>query len=98
MPEELKNNDEKLFVIGIICFFLAFGFTLFALYIVPFLIWGLHYDVPEFVAHLVAALQDSYNYSLSSSKFIVWLLFLIPGLIAGYIAYYISNLLDEKKM
>ena len=96
MLKEPKDNDNIIFVIGIICLACSLGFLLFALYILPYLIWELDYNVPTLLANIMAILQDSYDYSKASSKIILWLIFFIPGLITGYLSYYISSLLDAK--
>lgn len=95
--QEPQKSDNTIFITGVLCLVLSLGLLLFALYILPFLLWDLSYDVPDFVTNLMAGLQDYYGYSIPTSKFLVWCLFVIPGLITGYISYYISHLLDERK-
>ncbi|RUR12211.1 hypothetical protein [Legionella sp. km772] len=94
MAEE-SNNSNKVFILGVICLVLSLGFLLFSLYILPFLLWDLAYDVPDMVTNMTSMLQDDYDYSSAGSKLIVWLVFFIPGLITGCISYYISNRLDK---
>lgn len=95
MSVEPKNNNT-LFIVGVICLVLSLGFLLFALYILPFLLWNLAYDVPDVVTDLTAFLQDDYDYSIAGSKLITWLAFFIPGLITGFMSYYISNRIDKE--
>lgn len=95
MSEEPKN-DNKIFIAGVICLVLSLGFLLFSLYILPFLIWDLAYDVPDMVTDITSNLQEDYDYSSAGSKLIVWLVFFIPGVITGVISYYISNLIDKE--
>jgi hypothetical protein len=96
-PQEPKNNDNLIFFIGIACLVITLGTLLFALYILPFLIWNLSYDVPGFVSELMATFQDYYGFSVRVGKLLVWLVFVIPGLITGYLSYYISHLIDRRK-
>jgi hypothetical protein len=91
------ENNNTMFILGIICLVFSLGFLLFALYIVPFLLLDYAYDVPYVLSSIIASLHESYGYSIFSSKLIIWLLFVVPGLITGYISYRISHLLDEDK-
>lgn len=95
MSEESKSNN-RIFIVGVVCLVLSVSFLFFSLYIIPYLLWELHYDVPDFVAATIASVQNNYNYSSSTSKFIVWLLFLIPSLVMGFISYLISNRIDKE--
>ncbi|WBV71448.1 hypothetical protein PGH42_17520 [Legionella pneumophila] len=70
----------------------------FSLFIMPFLIWELHYNVPDFVSNMIAYLEDTYYYSSPVSKTLVWLTFFIPCLITGYFSYYISCSIDKKNL
>lgn len=94
MTETPKNN--KMFITGVICLVLSLGFLLFSLYILPFLLWNLNYDVPDIVTDITSSLQDDYDYSVAGSKMLVWLIFFIPGMITGFISYYISNRIDRE--
>lgn len=66
------------------------------MYILPFLAWGLNYNVPEVILTLLSSLQDDYNYTVGASKLIVWLIFFVPGLITGLISYFVSNYIDNN--
>lgn len=94
-PDRYKTNN-KLYISGIIFLIVALSLFSFSLYIVPFLLWELHYDVPEMITNLITLFEDKYEYSTVSSKLLVWIIFFIPSLITGYVAYYISNRLDNQ--
>ncbi|HAU3942032.1 TPA: hypothetical protein ACT96X_002943 [Legionella pneumophila] len=96
MEHSWYDNNNKLFVLGIICLIIFLVLFFFSIFIMPFLIWGLHYNVPDFVSNMIAYLEDKYYYSLPTSKTLVWLVFFIPSLIAGYLSYYISLYIDKK--
>lgn len=91
-----NNQNNKLFIFGIVCLVLCITFILFSLYIIPFLIWNLNYNVSAFVITLIAYFEDTYYFSEPVSRFIVWLILFIPGLIAGYLSYLISHKIDNK--
>jgi uncharacterized protein involved in cysteine biosynthesis len=79
-----------------ICLVFCLGFLFFSLYILPYLIWELHYNVPTIILDLIATLQDDYYYSAGASKVIVWLIFFIPSLITGLISYFVSNYIENQ--
>lgn len=89
---------SKLHIIGIICLVVSLGLFFFSFYIVPYLIWQLDYDIPDFIMDMISYGEDEFFYSSTISRLIVWLLFFIPSLVTGYIAYYISNYIDKKKL
>ncbi|CAM2909340.1 hypothetical protein [Legionella worsleiensis] len=96
MEQDRFSANNRLYVLGIISLILALGLFFFSMYILPFLIWNLHYDVPEFLTHLITFIEKRYDYGEVASKTISWLVFFLPGLVAGYISYYISNHIDDQ--
>ncbi len=97
-PMEHTDNNSKLFVMGVICLIIFLVLFFFSMFIMPFLIWELHYNVPDFVSNMIAYLEDTYYYSSPVSKTLVWLTFFIPCLITGYFSYYISRSIDKKNL
>ncbi|HAT1922239.1 TPA: hypothetical protein JAZ42_01645 [Legionella pneumophila] len=91
-------ENSKLHILGIICLVISLGLFFFSLYIVPFLIWQLDYDIPDFVSGMIAYGEDEYYYSPATSKTLVWLIFFTPSLIMGYLSYYISNYIDKNQL
>ncbi|AOW52292.1 TPA: hypothetical protein JBE46_06810 [Legionella pneumophila subsp. pneumophila] len=98
MEHNWYDNNSKLSVMGIICLIIFLVLFFFSLFIMPFLIWELHYNVPDFVSNMIAYLEDTYYYSSPVSKTLVWLTFFIPCLITGYFSYYISCSIDKKNL
>lgn len=96
MEHDRYSANQKLYIVGIICLLLALGLFFFSMFIAPFLIWNLHYDVPDLLTHMITYFQEKLSYSLPTSKVFAWLIFFIPSLIAGYISYYISNYIDNQ--
>ncbi len=95
MEYDRYNENNKLYIVGIICLVLCLGFLFFSLYILPFLIWGLHYDVPEFISRMLSYFEDNYYFSHYFSAICVWFIFFIPSVITGIISYFISNNIDD---
>ncbi|MCL9685003.1 hypothetical protein [Legionella maioricensis] len=94
-PDRYKTN-HKLYISGIICLVIALSLFSFSLYIVPFLLWQLDYDVPDLITTLITLFEYKYEYGIVSSKLIVWLIFFVPSLITGFFAYYVSNRIDSE--
>ncbi|TAL60575.1 MAG: hypothetical protein EPN84_09270 [Legionella sp.] len=95
MEYDRYKAHHKLYIIGILSLLGCLSLLLFSLYILPYMVWGDYYDVPEFVVSLIAFFEDL-KYSSASSHFIVWLLFFLPALICGLISYYVSNYIDDE--
>jgi hypothetical protein len=89
-------SNSKLYVFGMICLIVCLTLFFFSLFILPYLIWELNYDVPEFIVSFIYKLQDEYDYSMGISKVIVWLAFFVPCLITGVISEFVSNYIDSK--
>lgn len=83
---------------GIICLVLSLGLLFFSLYIIPFLLWNLSYNVPDFLLQSISFFEDDQGYSYSTSRFIVWLCIFIPGLITGYVSYIISHYIEKIRL
>lgn len=96
MEQDRFGRNSKLYILGMICLVLCLGLFFFSLYILPYLAWGLNYNVPDVVLTLLSSLQDDYNYTVGASKLIVWLIFFVPGIITGLISYFVSNYIDNN--
>ncbi|KTD68305.1 MULTISPECIES: hypothetical protein [Legionella] len=96
MEQDRFGSNSKLYILGMICLVLCLGLFFFSLYILPYLAWGLNYNVPAIVLDLLGSLQDEYNYTVGASKLIVWLIFFVPSMITGLISYFVSNHIDNN--
>jgi hypothetical protein len=96
MEQDRYSNNNTLYILGIISLILALSLFFFSMYILPFLVWNLHYDVPDFISSMIMYFEDAYFYSVNTSKVLTWLIFFIPSFITGYISYYISNYIDDQ--
>ncbi len=96
MEYDRYKEHHKLYIMGIICLVLCLGFLFFSLYILPFLIWGLHYDTPELITNLVSFFQYNYQLTYRASATLTWLIFFIPSVITGIVSYYASNSIDNE--
>lgn len=96
MEQDRFASNCKLYIIGMICLVLCLGFFFFSLYILSYLIWNLNYNVPAFIWTLLSSFEEDYNYTVSGSKVIVWLIFFVQCVITGIISYFISNHIDNQ--
>ena len=96
MEFDRYQDHHKLYILGLISLLFCLSLLFFSLYISPFLIWKLDYQVPDLVTALITFFEESYEFSEIKSRWIVGLLFFIPGLITGYISYYVSNAIDNE--
>lgn len=96
MEYERFGGSSKLFLFGIICLVISLGLLFFSLYILPYFLWELSYNVPDFILDLLAKYQDEYRYTSAGSKTVIWLMFFIPCVITGVISYFVSRHLDNK--
>lgn len=97
MESQHFGANNKLFIFGMICLVISLGLFFFSLYILPYFIWELGYQIPDFVLNLLAMYQDDYQYSSAGSKTVVWLLFFVPCVITGLICYFVTRHLDNVK-
>lgn len=96
MEYERFGGNSKLFLFGIICMVISLGLLFFSLYILPYFLWELSYNVPDFILDLLAKYQDEYRYTSAGSKTVVWLIFFVPCVITGVISYFVSRHLESK--
>ncbi|KTC69344.1 transmembrane protein [Legionella birminghamensis] len=94
-PSRFGYNN-KLFVIGMVCLALGMVLICFSLYLFPYLIFSWVYDVPEFAITFRQWLVEKFAISEAAAGWNIFMMFLIPGLIAGYISYITSNSIDNK--
>lgn len=96
MEYERLGGNNKLFIFGVLCLVTSLGLLFFSLYLLPYFIWELSYNIPDFILSFLARLQDDYRYSSAGSKTVVWFVFFVPCVITGIISYFISHYLDNK--
>lgn len=96
LEQDRYQLNPKLYTFGMIMLMLFWFFLLMAFYIVPFLVWGLHYDVPEFVIAWQLYIQDEFDLTLSNAKWFTFLTFAIPAVICMFISWLISIYIDNK--
>lgn len=96
MEYDRYQQNSKLFIIGIICLLLCLSLGAFSLYIIPSLLAGWVYNIPEFILVWQQRLIERHNFSQFGAGGVICLFFLISTLISGYISYWASNRIDDE--
>jgi len=89
-------TNSKLYILGIVCLIISLSLLFISLYILPFLIWNLRYQVPALILNLQEFFHINYNYTIGQSNLLLWLVFFIPSVITGFISYLVSNRIDNQ--
>ncbi|WP_367607194.1 hypothetical protein [Legionella sp. W05-934-2] len=96
LEQDRYQKSPKLYVIGLTMLVLFWVFILYSLYIIPFLIWDLRYDIPELVLSWLFYLQFDLGMSVRLSKVLTFLTYALPALVFMLISSIISNYIDNK--
>jgi len=92
----VRFHELVLYAIGLSFFAFGAAGIILALYSTPYLIWGVSYDVPEFVIQFGIWFQQS----AQSGKALQLFALLVPGFLAGsilmFIAYLIISWVDHR--
>lgn len=97
MDRRSERENERKFLIGLAALLIAMTFIGFALYISPYLLWDLHYDVPEFVPDWLYWLQQKGALTPGGAAWALFFIFFMPGLIAGLFVYVTFNRIEQQK-
>lgn len=96
LEQDRYKQSPKLYIFGMIILMFFWIFTLLGLYIVPYLIWEFHYDVPETIIIWQLFLQDEYELSSGAANWITFLTFAVPALACMIVSKMISNHIDKR--
>jgi hypothetical protein len=95
MEYDRYQQNHGMYFLAIISLIVSLVLLTFTAYILPYLLWELRYKVPYVVTYLLAVMQEDYAMRLVTSKLSVFLLFAVPGFLAGLLAYYASNRIEN---
>ena len=96
MEQDRYQKSHKLFILGMISMIGSLALFTFSLYLLPNLLFGWHYNMPDFISDLKGWLQLEYDFTDPGSAKLVFLIFFIPALFFSIVAYFTSNSLDNK--
>lgn len=96
MESDRYQKNSKLFILGIVALLCSLSLLAFGLYILPYLLWDLFYQVPSFVLTWREVVKNFYHVSEHGAAWIVFLIFILPAVLFGYISYLASNYIDNS--
>ncbi|MBA2648574.1 MAG: hypothetical protein H0U75_03060 [Legionella sp.] len=85
------HKDEKFYIIALIFLVGCLGTLLFSLYITPYLIWNLPYEIPRFIIQMVHNIRQEHGYTEATSRMLVGLIFYALSIMFGVLTYLFSN-------
>ncbi|MDP3562031.1 MAG: hypothetical protein Q8R83_07635 [Legionellaceae bacterium] len=89
-------QDEKSYIVGILCLIISIGLFAFSFYLFPFLVLGWHYSIPEFIPIWGNDLQQYYQLSDEASSWLLFLVLFVPAIVFAVIADILSNRIDAE--
>lgn len=94
MEADRFQQNHVYYIAGILCLVLSLVLFAFSFYILPYLAFGWHYGVPEFIFVWNITIQESYKLSQTEASWLLFLALLFPAVIFAYIADVLSNRID----
>lgn len=90
------DANKRLYLIGLVCLVASISLLLFTAYLLPYYVWGRRYDIPEFVITWVHHFEYYYKMTERASTMLVLMVFFIPGILSGLVAYLCSRSIDDE--
>ena len=96
MEHDRYQENKALFIIGLISLIATVVLFAFSIYILPAMMWGWHYNIPEQLFIWREQLKTYYQISELYAGVILFLSFFVPALLMGFISYWTSNKIDNQ--
>lgn len=96
MEQDRYEQNHVLFIVGLISLISCLGLLLFTLFMLPHLVFGWHYAVPEFISYFREWIVSTYGLNISQARLVVFGILSTLVLLSGYISYYASTQIDDK--
>ncbi len=96
MEPDRYQHSHKHYIIGIVCLVISLGLFATSIYILPYLWFGWHYNMPEFILNWLNSLQSDYQFKSASASWLIFLGFFLPALIFAIVADIMSNRIDNE--
>jgi len=95
MDKDRYQQNPFMYVIGLISLLLSMVLLCLSVYVLPYLLFGWVYDIPSYIIEWQGYLERIYGMSETLSGWLISSVFLLPGVLAAYIAYFTSNQIDD---
>jgi hypothetical protein len=96
MVEDRYAVNKPLYTLGMFCLICAMALLMFALYIVPRLLWSLQYDVPAFVTEGQVWFQEEWLWSKGAANWMMFGIFFVPGVLLACISDWVSKRIESQ--
>ena len=95
MASNRYNQNSGNYLIGMICLFAGLMLFCYSAYVLPYLMFGWHYSLPDFILNWASMMKTEYDFNRFYVGCIIFFSFFTPGLILFFIAGLISNHLES---
>lgn len=96
MEPDRYEQSHAYFITGILCLILSMAFFGLCLYLLPNLLFNLHYAIPEVIVDFYGYVLSNYQVGEKEALWYVFLAIFGLGLISSVIAYIASNHIENK--
>jgi hypothetical protein len=93
-PDRYQNN-HGLYITGMICFLISIILFLFSLYMLPHLLFGWRYDVPELITFIREWLVDNFAIATNYASWGILFVMLFFAAVFACVAQYATRQLDH---
>lgn len=101
MHHDRFEVNRPVYIIGLLSSLCCLASAMLGIFTLPYLLWHLHYNVPEIISHLEAWIQETYAFTPRKTA---WCIFgilmgltIVFGWISHWAAYYIESKLEEEE-
>jgi len=96
MEVDRYQQNHSLFIIGLLSLILCLTMLAISLYLLPHLLLGWRYDVPEFISHFRQWLTIQFALSAAGASKMIFFSFLSSAIGLGIIAYIASSRIENQ--
>lgn len=94
-PDRYQQN-QKFYIIGLICLLLSMVFFAVGAYIFPYVAFGLIYNLPAFIFDWTDSIQAAYAVSEKRAGWLILMSFFLLGAVFAVVTYILSNRMDKE--
>ncbi len=95
MEPDRYQQSHSLYILGMVCLLISLGTLLFLIFILPHLLLGWHYNVPEFISFWREWIIETYGMSVNYSSWIIAAFFVVLAVVFGIVAYVTSTRIEN---
>ena len=95
MEPDRYQQSHSLYILGMISLLISLGIFLFLIFILPHLLLGWHYNVPEFISFWREWLIETHGMSVEHSSWMIAAFFATLAFVFGIVAYVASTRIEN---